>query len=205
MLTVVFGSITWQRVFVAVLLFVFTFTISLAIVSFILVNIHLITSENRPRDLWSERGHPCHIRSLEFREGNLLGASLSCSGFLYSIPAVPGREILTIRWDIMLLGFSRKRDLEYSLVKQAAGSLKRSISLRHQIWQGTGGAGMKVPKRFANSLSSSAPSEARMVNGVETLPVQNSNGSELTEWVEVTSSLRPFAKSFAALCGKTKP
>jgi len=131
MLTVVFGSITWQSVFVAVLLFVVTFTISLAIVSFILVNIPSdYFRKDRPRDLWSDR-HPA-IRFLGVFVKNLLGAVLVVLGILMSIPGVPGQGILTILLGIMLLDFPGKRDLEYSLVSRPQ-VLKAINSLRHRF------------------------------------------------------------------------
>ena len=115
--TILFRPITWQSVLVAVLLFLVTFLISLAIVSFIMINIPAdYFRKDRPRDLWSDR-HPA-VRFLGVFVKNLFGVVLVLLGILMSIPGVPGQGILTILLGIMLLDFPGKRDLEYSLVSR---------------------------------------------------------------------------------------
>ena len=117
MLIDVFGSITWQRVLLGVLLFLITFTISLVIVSFILVKIPPdYFHKDHPRDLWSDR-HPA-VRLLGVLAKNILGVMLVVLGILMSIPGVPGQGILTILLGIMLLDFPGKRSLEYRLVSR---------------------------------------------------------------------------------------
>ena len=131
MLTDVFGLITWQSVLLAVLLFVLTFTISLAIVSFIMVRIPPdYFHKDRPRDLWSDR-HPA-VRFLGLFAKNLLGVVLVGLGILMSIPGVPGQGILTILLGIMLLDFPGKRTLEYKLVSRPQ-VLKTINKLRHRF------------------------------------------------------------------------
>ena len=111
------GSITWQSVLLGVLLFLVTFAISLAIVSFIMVNIPSdYFRKDKPRELWSER-HPV-VRYLGIFVKNLLGAVLVVLGIIMSIPGVPGQGILTILLGIMLLDFPGKRDLEHRLVSR---------------------------------------------------------------------------------------
>jgi hypothetical protein len=131
MLTDVFGSITWQSVLVGVLLFVVSFTISLAIVSFIMVRIPSdYFHKDRPRDLWSDR-HPA-VRFLGVMAKNVLGAVLVVLGILMSIPGVPGQGILTILLGIMLLDFPGKRTLEYKLVSRPQ-VLTTINKLRHRF------------------------------------------------------------------------
>lgn len=131
MLTDVFGLITWQSLLLAVLLFVLTFTISLAIVSFIMVRIPPdYFHKDRPRDLWSDR-HPA-VRFLGLFAKNLLGVVLVGLGILMSIPGVPGQGILTILLGIMLLDFPGKRTLEYKLVSRPQ-VLKTINRLRHRF------------------------------------------------------------------------
>ncbi len=131
MLTDVFGSITWQSVLVGILLFVVTFTISLAIVSFIIVRIPLdYFHKDRPRELWSDR-HPA-VRFLGIVAKNVLGALLVVLGIVMSIPGVPGQGILTILLGIMLLDFPGKRTLEYKLVSRPQ-VLKTINKLRHRF------------------------------------------------------------------------
>jgi len=131
MLIDVFGSITWQRVLLGVLLFLITFTISLVIVSFILVKIPPdYFHKDHPRDLWSDR-HPA-VRLLGVLVKNILGVMLVVLGILMSIPGVPGQGILTILLGIMLLDFPGKRSLEYRLVSRPQ-VLKTINKLRHRF------------------------------------------------------------------------
>src|SRR5882762_7118445 len=117
MLLDVFGSITWQRVLLGGLLFVVSFAISLAIVSFIVVRIPPdYFHKDRPRELWSDR-HPA-IRFMGTFAKNALGVVLVVIGILMSIPGVPGQGILTILLGIMLLDFPGKRTLEYKFVSR---------------------------------------------------------------------------------------
>lgn len=111
------GSITWQSVLIGVLLFLVTFAISLAIVSFIMVKIPPdYFRKDRPRDLWADK-HPA-VRFLGIFVKNLLGAVLVVLGIIMSVPGVPGQGILTILLGVMLLDFPGKRELEYRLVSR---------------------------------------------------------------------------------------
>ena len=117
MLTSVLGLITWQSVLVGVLVFVASFTVSLAIVSFIMVKIpEDYFHKDRPRDLWSDK-HPV-IRYLGIIGKNLLGVVLVLVGILLSLPGVPGQGFLTILLGIMLLDFPGKRKLEHKIVSR---------------------------------------------------------------------------------------
>ena len=131
MLLFVLGSITWQRVLLGVLLFVVTFAISLAIVSYILVKIPAqYFHVDHPRELWTER-HPA-VRFLGVFVKNLLGVILVVLGIVMSIPGVPGQGILTILLGIMLLDFPGKRTLEYKLVSRPK-VLSTINKLRHRF------------------------------------------------------------------------
>jgi hypothetical protein len=131
MLTVVFGLITWQSVLLGVLLFLVTFTISLAIVSCIMVRIPAdYFQKDSARALWSDK-HPA-VRFLGVLAKNLLGALLVALGILMSIPGVPGQGILTILLGIMLLDFPGKRSLEHKLVSRPQ-VLKTINKLRHRF------------------------------------------------------------------------
>jgi amino acid transporter len=126
-----FGAVTWQSAVVAVLLFLVTFAISLAIVSFIMVNIpNDYFKKDRPRELWSDR-HPA-IRFLGIFVKNLLGVVLVVLGIVMSIPGVPGQGILTILLGIMLLDFPGKRDLEHRIVSRPR-VLTTINKLRHKF------------------------------------------------------------------------
>lgn len=117
MQTVVFGLITWKNVLLGLLLFLVTFAISLAIVSFIMVKIPAdYFRKDKQRELWADK--PPIIRFFGIFVKNLLGLILVALGIVMSIPGVPGQGILTILLGIMLLDFPGKRDLEQRLVSQ---------------------------------------------------------------------------------------
>ena len=131
MQTVVFGLITWQSVLLGVLLFVVTFSISLAIVSLIMVKIPAdYFRKDKPRELWADK--PQIVRFLGILVKNLLGLLLVALGIVMSIPGVPGQGILTILLGIMLLDFPGKRDLEHRLVSQPR-VLNAINKLRHRF------------------------------------------------------------------------
>ena len=131
MQTVVFGLITWQSVLLGVLLFVVTFSISLAIVSLIMVKIPAdYFRKDKPRELWADK--PPIVRFLGIVVKTLVGLLLVAHGIVMSLPAVPGQGILTILLGIMLLDFPGKRDLEHRLVSQPR-VLNAINKLRHRF------------------------------------------------------------------------
>lgn len=131
MLKDVFGSISWQSLVVGTLLFLVTFTISVAIVSFIMVTIPAdYFQPDRPRNLWSDR-HAA-VRLFGVVAKNFVGGILVVLGILMSIPGVPGQGILTILLGIMLLDFPGKRSLEYKIVNRPQ-VLKTINKLRHKF------------------------------------------------------------------------
>jgi hypothetical protein len=111
------SSWSWQSVLVAVLIFLGTFALSLAIVSLIVVKL--------PPDYFRRSGDhhfladkPKWIRLAAIVGKNLLGAILVIVGVILSIPGVPGQGILTILLGIMLLDFPGKHRLEYKIVSK---------------------------------------------------------------------------------------
>ncbi len=125
------GFITWQSILLAVLLFVVTFSISLAIVSVIMVKIPAdYFKEDRPRELFADK--PPAVRYLLIIGKNLLGAVLVVIGILLSLPGVPGQGILTILLGVMLLDFPGRRRLERKLVSRPQ-VLKTINKLRHKF------------------------------------------------------------------------
>ncbi len=113
----VFGSLTWQGLLIGLLIFVVTFVVNLAIVSFILVKLpadHFIKSHRT--SFWLGR-HPA-IRAAGIIGKNILGVLLVVVGILLSIPGVPGQGLLTILLGIMLLDFPGKRRLEQNLLSR---------------------------------------------------------------------------------------
>jgi hypothetical protein len=116
-MTLVFAMMTKGSVLLAVLLFLVSFGISLAVVSFILVRIPAnYFREDRAEPFWSGR-HP-FVRLIGIIAKNLLGLVLVALGIVMSIPGVPGQGILTILLGIMLLDFPGRQKFERKIVSQ---------------------------------------------------------------------------------------
>lgn len=128
MLSQLFTSLTWHGFLIGVLVFVVTFVVNLAIVSFILVKLPPnYFSSGYQRNLLSGR-HPA-LHAAEIIGKNALGVLLVAIGILLSIPGVPGQGLLTILLGIMLLNFPGKRRLEQKLLSRP-GVLKTINRLR---------------------------------------------------------------------------
>jgi hypothetical protein len=131
MVTAVLALITTRAVLLGALFFLVTFTVSLAIVSFILIRIPAnYFQQNHSRGFLADY-NPI-IRVLGVVGKNLLGVLLVVLGIVMSIPGVPGQGILTILLGIMLLDFPGKRHLEHKLVSRPR-VFKTINKLRHRF------------------------------------------------------------------------
>ena len=123
--------ITWQSILLGLLIFVVSFSISLAIVSVIMVKIPPdYFKEDRPRELFADK--PPAVRYLLIAGKNLLGFVLVVLGIIMSVPGVPGQGILTILLGVMLLDFPGRRRLEHKLVSRPQ-VLNTINKLRHKF------------------------------------------------------------------------
>jgi len=113
------ANITWQSVLLAVGIFVVTFVVSLAIVSFILVKLppDYFKKAHRTK-LWS--GPRPALHAAEVIGKNILGVLLIAVGIVMSIPGVPGQGLLTVLLGIMLIDFPGKHRVEQKLLKRPA-------------------------------------------------------------------------------------
>jgi len=112
-----FDSISLRGVLIGLGLFLVTFAVNLAIVSFILVKLPAsYFQKSHPRDFWTDR-HPI-VRLIGKIGKNALGVALVLLGVLLSLPGVPGQGLITILLGIMLLDFPGKRRLELKLVSR---------------------------------------------------------------------------------------
>ena len=110
-------SLTWQNVLVGVAIFVVTFVVNLAIVSFILVKIPAdYFAKHHKTKFWSGPNPALHA-SLVIGK-NILGFLLVVVGIILSVPGVPGQGLLTILLGIMLLDFPGRRRLELKLLQR---------------------------------------------------------------------------------------
>ena len=111
------ASLTWKNALIGVAIFVVTFVINLAIVSFILVKIPAdYFTKHHQTKFWSGP-HPALHAALIIGK-NVLGVLLVVLGIILSIPGVPGQGLLTILLGIMLLDFPGRRNLELKLLKK---------------------------------------------------------------------------------------
>jgi hypothetical protein len=111
------GSLTWTKALVGVLIFLVTFAVNLAIVSFILVKIpadHF--RKDRQTKFWS--GPKPAVHALAVIGKNILGILLVALGIVLSLPGVPGQGLLTVLLGIMLLDFPGRDSLERKLLKR---------------------------------------------------------------------------------------
>ena len=130
-MTFVLGLITVRGALLGEILFIGTFAISLAIVSFIMVKIppNYFRKDHSPEFLSGR--HPA-LRLLGLMGKNVLGVLLVALGILMSVPGVPGQGILTILLGIMLLDFPGRRSLEHKLVSRPR-VLNTINRLRHRF------------------------------------------------------------------------
>ena len=131
LLTEFANSLTWRGALIGLLIFLVTFAVNLAIVSFILVRIPSDYFKNSHKtEFWS--GPNPAFRALGIIGKNILGILLLALGIVLSVPGVPGQGLLTILLGIMLLDFPGKRDLEYRIVSQPR--VRNAIDkLRHKF------------------------------------------------------------------------
>jgi hypothetical protein len=111
------ASMSWRGFLIGALIFVGTFFVNLAIVSFILVKIpanHF--SKSRKTKFWSGP-HPM-LHGAAVIGKNIGGLLLVALGIVLSLPGVPGQGLLTVLLGIMLLDFPGKHRLEQKLLSR---------------------------------------------------------------------------------------
>jgi hypothetical protein len=112
-----FAALSWSKVLLGALLFVASFFINLAIVSFILVKLpkdHF--SKSRKTKFWSGPRPALHAAKVIGK--NIAGILLVALGVVLSLPGVPGQGLLTILLGVMLLDFPGRHRLEQKLLSK---------------------------------------------------------------------------------------
>ena len=110
-------NVTWSSVIWGVVIFLITFTGSIALVSYLLVRLPVTYFQHsHPREFWTDRRRTTRWAGLVGK--NILGLIFVALGIIMSVPGVPGQGILTILLGVMLLDFPGKRRLEYKLVSR---------------------------------------------------------------------------------------
>ena len=108
-------GLTWGQVLAGLGLGVFTFVVSSAVVSFVLVKLPAnYFHSSHERGFLVER-HPL-LRAVGIVVKNILGFLLVVLGVVMAVPGVPGPGVLSILLGVMLLDFPGKRALETRIV-----------------------------------------------------------------------------------------
>ena len=115
----IIGHITWQSALIGALIFLVTFVVNLAIVTFILVKLPTdYFKKNRKTKFWAGPRPAVHAAKVIGK--NLLGVLLVAIGIILSVPGVPGQGLLTVLLGVMLVDFPGKRTVEQKLLKRPA-------------------------------------------------------------------------------------
>jgi len=111
------AAVTWREAIIGLVLFIVTFTGSIALVSFMLVRIpaNYFHSEH-DRSLWTDRHRAVRWSGMIMK--NVIGVVLIVLGIVMSLPGVPGQGILTILLGLMLVDMPGKRRWELKLVRR---------------------------------------------------------------------------------------
>lgn len=121
-------AISWSSFLIGAAIFVASFLINLAIVSFIIVKLpadHF--SKSHRTKFWAGRNPVLRVAAVIGK--NIAGLLLVALGIVLSIPGVPGQGLLTILLGIMLLDFPGRHRLEQKLLSRP-GIVKAINGLR---------------------------------------------------------------------------
>lgn len=110
-------AVSWSNLLIGAAIFVGSFFINLAIVSFILVKLPADHFKQDRKRKFMAGSHPA-LRVLATIGKNLGGVLLVALGVVLSLPGVPGQGLLTILLGIMLLDFPGKHRLEQKLLSR---------------------------------------------------------------------------------------
>jgi hypothetical protein len=110
-------SLTWRGVLFGTALFVITFTLNLAVVSFVLVKLPAAYfHESYSRAMWEDRHHLVRWSGMILK--NLVGVVMVALGIVMSLPGVPGQGLLTILLGLIMLDIPGKRPIEARLIRR---------------------------------------------------------------------------------------
>jgi hypothetical protein len=109
--------VTWRTALIGVSIFLVSFFVNLAIVSFILVKLPVDHfKKGHHVEFWS--GPRPALNAAKMIGKNILGILLVLLGIILSLPGVPGQGLLTVLLGIMLVDFPGKTSLERKLLSR---------------------------------------------------------------------------------------
>lgn len=113
------ASLTWQMLLTGAGLFLLSFAISTALVSFALVKLPATYfHSSHVRDFFEHENRAIRWSGLILK--NLIGLVLIGVGIVLSLPGIPGPGIVTILLGLVMLDIPGKRPLETRLVRRPA-------------------------------------------------------------------------------------
>ena len=118
-LTKFWSSLTWETALLGAGLFLLSFTVSTALVSFALVKLPAdYFHSSHAREFWEDKSRAVRWSGLILK--NLIGLVLIVLGVVMSLPGVPGPGIVTILLGLVMMDIPGKRPFETRLVRRPA-------------------------------------------------------------------------------------
>ena len=113
------ASLTWQTLLMGAGLFLLSFIISTALVSFALVKLPAnYFHSSHAREFFESENRAIRWGGVILK--NLIGLALIVVGVILSLPGVPGPGLVTILLGLVMLDIPGKRPLETRLVRRPA-------------------------------------------------------------------------------------
>ncbi|MCD9187710.1 MAG: hypothetical protein LUM44_14920 [Pyrinomonadaceae bacterium] len=110
-------SITWGKVLVGVVLFLISFSLSIAAIAIVMVKIPAnYFSSHYQQDFLPNS--PWLVRWGAVLAKNIFGVFLILLGIVLSLPGVPGQGVLTILLGLIMVDIPGKRPLEAKIIKR---------------------------------------------------------------------------------------
>ncbi|MBV9959344.1 MAG: hypothetical protein JO360_13040 [Acidobacteria bacterium] len=111
------ASLTWPTMLLGAGLFLVSFAVSTALVSFALVRLPAnYFHSSHARAFWEDKSPAMRWSGVILK--NLIGVILILLGIIMSLPGIPGPGILTILLGLVMMDIPGKRPLETRLVKR---------------------------------------------------------------------------------------
>jgi hypothetical protein len=111
------ASLTWQMMLLGAGLFLISFAVSTALVSFALIKLPAnYFHSSHARAFWEDKSRAMRWSGVILK--NLVGLVLIGLGIIMSLPGIPGPGILTILLGLVMMDIPGKRPLETRLVKR---------------------------------------------------------------------------------------
>ncbi|HEY0545163.1 MAG TPA: hypothetical protein VGC91_07185 [Pyrinomonadaceae bacterium] len=113
------SSLTWETALLGAGLFLLSFVVSTALVSFALVKLPAnYFHSSHAREFWEDKHRAVRWSGVILK--NVIGLALIILGVIMALPGVPGPGVVTILLGLVMMDIPGKRPLETRLVKRPA-------------------------------------------------------------------------------------